>query len=1475
MAKDPEARRSRAHRLLRGIPLERAARPAMPTALTDLQSGLWIEQALAPDSTAYSSVLALEILATVDVSAWCAALERAIGSMPFLDAIYPEAGVGGPAIAPAKTPFVVPIREGQLPDGADLAAEARRRIGQAFDLTVERPVRALFETLGPSRSVLWIAAHHIAWDGGALRELLALWEEELGQETAGARPRAGAGPVPLDPARRAVLMDKAEALFADADVAAALGLAPGVPGQPMFHSCSVDDELVRRMEALAQRCSATVNSVLVAGLAVAQRLQGISGVTVTLLVQDGMAAGFGLRRVLLPLPDVSGQNFAESVAVCRDRIRTALELTALPEADLRAAFRNATGQQTVPLGQLLLSLDREPRPPDRLAGVPVRFSDSRPDEARAPLGLSVLMPQGGSAVLLRVEAAALAGVPQDGAGFAKRYLETLAVLTADPNRVIETLPPARMVERRRLVQALHGKPLGPVPLVPELLSALDANPLAVVDGACRLSGHALRQEIDAWALRLAASGVGKGDRVVLAMPREAASVAALLALWRLGAAAILADPGSAPLAVLDSLCAAAPRAGITFPNTPLFQAFRPNRFIWLAPSAQPPKGTTPPQAVLQRDTPAYIVLTSGSTGAPAMVEISHGNLAATIAAARRFPEMPKAPRTVWSARLAFDISVLEIVLPLVLGGTVTVHRPDPPDIETLAQQASEACVFHAVPSVMAQVIEATGAQRAGPRLALVGGDKVPLTLLSRLQAVWGDSALRILYGPSETAIITLSEPVSRISDEPVIGRPHRGVRLRIVDEEGRSVPPGLPGELWIGGPVVGRYCDAGSPRAGRFVTRGGRRYFRSGDLARLTADNRIAFLGRLDAQEKIDGVRVNPEAVEAALCAQPGIGEAVVTGYGTASGRRRLAAFYIGASGVPAPQLTALQTALATLLPIAAVPARIERLDALPLNKNGKVDRLALRARAEAGNGQAVGGAMTDLQVAIAAAVEDVIGQPVTDPSQNLLALGADSIALARLNRSLGAVFGRTIPLARLMAEPSLVGIAAAFAQVGRQAALPTDSPGIAPSTPQQGLLFRIEMLLPMAPQAVIPAVFEIAPLIPFERLSRAFDECLAACDGLGLRMRQYAGGFLLERLPADVLSEGAHAQQMSLADETAAQARLKAFFAERFDLERGPPVRMLGLSVGPRSILALAAHHAVADGWALQLLLERLLRGALAAPGAGMPPSPSYLAYAQRLAQGEVGDVDAYLSHLDRTGGQAVSLFRPKQEKPRPDFVSDRCVRVMAGFGPRLDALAAQMAVTRVAIGLAAFSSVMAAEAGVSALRTALMCANRDAPGMADLVGLTANTLLVDSLPDAEATDPAEHIRATHCRLAQSLNFQQVTIQALLAHAKVQGRDPDAYTSRFQFAYVDYNTLRMDVDGVRVWALPEPEGWQREGPRFQLTGYEMRLDMRRTGPDVTLCATYLTDVFAEERARAILDRIAARLERDAGLCRETARAFR
>ncbi|MFY1653613.1 non-ribosomal peptide synthetase [Solwaraspora sp. WMMB762] len=496
-----------------------------------------------------------------------------------------------------------------------------------------------------------------------------------------------------------------------------------------------------------------------------------------------------------------------------------------------------------------------------------------------------------------------------------------------------------------LAAALPGTP----PLLPQSVDEhVRARPhaTAVQGESDSLSYRALDDWAAALAARLTAAGVGNRDTVAVVMEPSVAMVAAVLAVWRAGAAYVPIDPAQPDLRVAAVLADAAVAAVVTSPATeprlraagrPLVVAHRPE------PAPQPG-----PAAEATADDPAYVIYTSGSTGEPKGVLVTHGQLAASTAARRLV--YPGAPAFLLVSPLAFDSSIAGIWGTLSAGGRLVVAAADEVrDPERLVRLVCHRRVTHllCVPSLYAVLLDA--ADRAGPDAlqsldtVITAGEALPETLLRRHFATHG---LRVClvneYGPTEATVwatyrrFTGPAPVS-------IGGPIPGGRVYVLDDDLRPVGRGVEGELFVGGAGVA-HGYLGQPEATEkaflpdpFDATPGARMYRTGDMARWNDEGTLDFLGRRDDQIKIRGHRVELGAVDSALRAVPVVRDAAVLPDET---RTAMEAFVVADQAVSAESV---RLELFRQVPAAMVPARIHVVPEFPLTVNGKVDREALR----------------------------------------------------------------------------------------------------------------------------------------------------------------------------------------------------------------------------------------------------------------------------------------------------------------------------------------------------------------------------------------------------------------------------------------------------------------------------------------------------------------------------------------------------
>ncbi|MBE1535917.1 non-ribosomal peptide synthetase [Actinomadura algeriensis] len=532
------------------------------------------------------------------------------------------------------------------------------------------------------------------------------------------------------------------------------------------------------------------------------------------------------------------------------------------------------------------------------------------------------------------------------------------------------------------------------------------------------------------ASALVAAGVRPGDRVSIELPKGPEQAAAALGVLAAGAAYVPISPDQ-PAVRRDRIRATAAVAAVL--GEPERGGGAPavvgaDRVRAAEPLAEP--------VAVRPDQVAYVLFTSGSTGEPKGVEVSHGAAMNTIGDLVERFGIAADDVTLGVSALDFDLSVFDLFAAWTAGGAVAVprddERRDPVRWAELARRWS-VTVLNCVPSVMEMLL------RTGPvpalRLVLLGGDWVGTHLPALLRETAPDARFAALGGTTETAIHSTVQEVA--GDVPAdwaavpYGVPLGGVACRVVDESGRDRPDWAAGELWIGGAgVADGYAGDPARTADRFVTVDGIRWYRTGDLARYRPDGTIEFLGRRDHQVKIRGFRIELGEVEAALRDHPSTGRAVAF---VADGR--LAAALVPQDGPGAGlDRDAVLARAQELLPPHMVPELLVALDELPLTANGKVDRKALvaSAAAEAGRADAADAEpKTALERVLARIVAEVLGRERVGADADFFALGGDSVlattVVARLREALDT---GALPVRVLFAERTVARVCRRFAEL-------------------------------------------------------------------------------------------------------------------------------------------------------------------------------------------------------------------------------------------------------------------------------------------------------------------------------------------------------------------------------------------------------------------------------------------------------------
>jgi amino acid adenylation domain-containing protein len=591
--------------------------------------------------------------------------------------------------------------------------------------------------------------------------------------------------------------------------------------------------------------------------------------------------------------------------------------------------------------------------------------------------------------------------------------------------------------RAVLLLAAGADPVGDAPDLLDQLAAQVARrggrPAVEADDG-RLSYAELDARTNQLARRLRQLGVARESRVGVAVPRGARELATLLATLKAGGAYVPVDPSHPVERVRVILEDAAPEVLVAPSGSPLLAAMPPGTRHLALDDLDAATAGLDAASLGERGAPgqlAYILFTSGSTGRPKGVEVLRGAFANFLRSMAHTPGLGEQDRVLAVTTTTFDIAGLELFLPLWVGATTCIADKetavDPQRLRARLEQGSFT-LFQATPATWRLLVEA-GWKGDGRLRMLCGGEALSPELAARLLALGGE--LWNVYGPTETTVWSTLDRV-RPGERITIGRPIDRTQVYLLDPALQLLPPGVVGELFIGGDGLARgYRGRPDLTAERFLPdphgKPGARLYRTGDLGRLLEDGRLECLGRVDHQVKIRGFRIELGEIESALRAVPGVREVVVVADADGGGEPRLLASWVGT-----PERAALVEQARRKLPPYMVPTAWQRLVAFPLTTSGKIDRKALpRPEREVSAPSGLVRPRDDLEARIAATWSELLGVVAVGIDQDFFALGGTSVlaiqARARLERELGV----ELPLRAFFEHPTVEGLAR---QVGRPA---------------------------------------------------------------------------------------------------------------------------------------------------------------------------------------------------------------------------------------------------------------------------------------------------------------------------------------------------------------------------------------------------------------------------------------------------------
>ena len=1018
------------------------------------QMRLWFLDQLHPGTAEYNIPGALRLFGALDAGALDRALTEIVRRHASLRTIF---AAGDKEPVQIITPPSPATLQGRDVTGDDIETrlkalmleEARR----PFDLARGPLFRFTLFRVGDKDHVLMAVVHHIVCDGWSVglfvRELMTLYEAyATGQPS----------PLPELPMQYGDFARWQRQSLAGSVLERGLGYwtrelkghagvldlptdRPRPPVQTFRGGLvrrSFAADLPKRLQDFSSQAGVTMfMSLLAAFMAVLSRytshehlLVGTPVANRTRMETEGLI-GFFANTVVIRA-DLSGEpTFLELLHRVRDVAIDAYGHQDVPFERIVEALQLPRDLSRPPLVQVMFTFQNFPSTNIELVGLTAQQMEFDRGLSRMDLTLESGLDQDGLKVVFEYNADLFDRETIEAMG---RHLETLLDgAIADPHRPVAAVPILSDEERQRLLGDWNATEaeIPPAAGVHELVArqaARTPDAVAAVFGGERLTYRELDAAAQRVAQRLRAAGVRPGVIVGLCVERSLDMLVGLLGILKAGGAYLPLDPAfpAERLAFMlhDAGCPVLVTQERLRGGLPPNEARVITLDSWRDETAVlEPDGAA---SLATADDVAYVLYTSGSTGRPKGVQIPHRALVNLLVSFRRTPGLTEKDALLAVTTLSFDIAGLELFLPLTVGARVVVaSRENALDSAALMRLlASErVTAMQATPATWRLLLDA-GWRAPDGFTILCGGEALSEDLARRLvetgAAVWN------VYGPTETTIWSTIHRITTVDGTVPVGRPIANTQLYVVDRRGDPVPPGVPGELLIGGAGVALgYLKRAELTAERFVPdrfrpeMGGRLY-RTGDLVRYRRDGVVEFLGRLDDQVKIRGFRVELGEIEAVLNRHPAVAHAVVTARDEPSAGKRLAAYLVPA-GPSMPSIGDLRAFVAVDLPDYMVPSTFTVLPSLPLTPNGKVDRRRLPAPDVQREHQARFEApRSEIERAVSGVWRSVLGVEDVGVTDNFFDLGGHSLLVVQVHAKLRDLLDHDLSIIEMFQFPTV-----------------------------------------------------------------------------------------------------------------------------------------------------------------------------------------------------------------------------------------------------------------------------------------------------------------------------------------------------------------------------------------------------------------------------------------------------------------------
>jgi amino acid adenylation domain-containing protein len=1064
-------------------------------SLSSAQRRMWFLHHLSGDRPVYNVQRAERLSGPLDVAALEKSLNEVVRRHEALRTTFPAVdGHPVPVVAPARPLHLSIVDLRSAPEGQQRAEVQRLAIDEArrlFDIGKGPLVRVKLLRLAPQSHVLLVTMPHILIDGWSMGVLFreqallygaycagepsplpdlslqysdfARWQEEhlegeaqdhllayWRQQLAGAPPVL---PLPTDRLRRAGQSHDGgvRRIRLGRDLTGSLKRLSQQSGSTLFMT------LLAAFSALLHRYTQAEDIVIGSPIANRTRTE----------LED--LIGFFVNTLPLRIDLSRDPSFRELLARVRRTSLDAFSHQDLPFEKLVEDLHPERVPGYSPLFQVMLVLQNAPAPP-RVVG-DLTLERLEIDIGVSHFDLTLVIREGLEGLTAEMEYRS----ELFEAGTVDRMLSHFQVLleavVADPDLRLHELPLLDEVERR---QVLYGwnetrtdfpSDVG-VHRLFERVAQQRQNAVAVVQNNRTLTYRQLDERANALAGRLQTAGAGPGALIGVLMERSLEWVVSLLAVLKTGAAYLPLSVDDPEERLIFMLRDAAVPILLVDPARAVTPASYEGKVVvleprWLEEAPQP-------EAWISAETngvdPAYAMFTSGSTGLPKAAVIPHQAIARLVINTN-YVRLQSDDVIAQLSSSAFDAATFEVWGALLNGARLVI-------LDKQVAVSSHALhgrirlegitTLFLTTELFDLVATSSPASFEGVGTVLFGGDRADARTVGEVLRHGPPQRLINAYGPTEATTFATWHLINEVAPDALtipIGRPIANTRIYVLDRHQAPVPIGVPGEIFIGGPGVALgYLGRPELTKERFVPdpfsgEQGARLFRTGDLGRLVADGSIEFLGRMDAQLKIRGFRVEPGEVEAVLVQHPDVREAVVQGQETALGGKRLVAFVVPEPG----RSLVVQDLIAygrAKLPGYMVPSAIVLMEALPLTATGKVDRLALPLPAPEPRSQprASQPPRDELERQLIAVWESVLSVSPIGVKESFFDLGGHSLLAMRLFAALEKALGMRLPLAMLLEAPTVEDQARLIREAGWRS--------------------RLSSLVPIKPQGSRPPLY-------------------------------------------------------------------------------------------------------------------------------------------------------------------------------------------------------------------------------------------------------------------------------------------------------------------------------------------------------------------------------------------------------------------